>query len=50
MRRRGLNHNDDTLELLHQVYEDVPQLLLKLLNRHVTPTDLRDKAESILRL
>lgn len=50
VRWKGLSKDDDTLEPLFRVYEDVPHLLVKLLNRKGTPADLRNKAHRMLGL
>lgn len=40
---KGLGPSEDTLESLGTVYEDVPEPLLKLLERKNTPVDPADK-------
>lgn len=40
VRWRSLPESKDTLEPLHQVYDDVPTLLLKLIARKNTPANL----------
>ena len=50
IRWKGLPETEDTVEPLQQVYEDVPGLLVKLLNRKNLPTHLADKARLALRL
>lgn len=50
VRWKGLTVNDDTLEPLERVYEDVPKLTLKLLERKSTFTDIRTKAHAKLGL
>lgn len=44
VRWKGLSSTEDTVEPLQRVYEDVPQLLLKLLRRKSTNADLRKRA------
>lgn len=44
VRWKGLSPEEDTMEPLKRVYEDVPQLLLKLLKRQNTPSRLPAKA------
>lgn len=50
VRWKGFSSSDDTFEPIERVYEDVPKLLRKLLNRKVTPPELRDKAHVVLGL
>ena len=50
IRWKGLPESEDTEEPLQNVYEDVPALLEKLLNRKNTPVDLADKARRALDL
>ena len=50
VRWKGLPDTEDSAEPLQNVYEDVPQLLLKLLNRKNTPQDLAEKARTALSL
>lgn len=50
VRWKGLQKSDDTLEPIDRVYEDVPKLLIKLLDRANTPKPLRDKARAALGL
>lgn len=49
-RCKGPPSDEDTMEPLERVYEDVPQMLLKLLRRKITPYDIRDKASVALGL
>lgn len=44
VRWKGLENSEDTLEPLLRVYEDVPQLLVKLLRRKTTNAELRSRA------
>lgn len=44
VRWKGFSDANDTLELVTRVYEDVPQLLLKLLRRKATGAQLRAKS------
>lgn len=50
VRWKGLPHSEDTLEPLHRVYEDVPRMLLRLLQRKSTPQRLAEKARRALAL
>lgn len=50
VRWKGLSSEEDTLEPILRVYEDVPKLLNKLLDRKSTPIVLRDKAHVVLGL
>ena len=50
VRWKGLPASEDTLEPISKVYEDVPELFLKLLRRKNTPSDLVDKVRSALSL
>lgn len=50
VRWQGLTRDDDTEEPLHNVYEDVPTLLKKLLTRKSTPLALAAKARRELGL
>lgn len=50
IRRKGVNPEEDTFEPLKSVYEDVPKLLHKLLNRNSTPTLLPMRAQKELGL
>ena len=50
VRWRGLCDSEDTLEPIGRVYEDVPQLLWKLLRRKNTPSNLVAKARRVLAL
>ena len=50
IRWKGLPDTEDTIEPLQEVYSDVPQLLLKLLDRKNTPTHLATKARTELGL
>lgn len=49
-RWKGLTNADDTLEPLQEIHEDVPDLLLKLLQRKNTPADVVHKARLELHL
>lgn len=42
--RKRLPNSEDTKELLTRVYGDVPQIMLRLLQRKNTPRPLADKA------
>jgi len=44
VRWRGLPDSEDTLEPISRVYEDVPELFLKLIERKNTPQDLAARA------
>lgn len=48
VRWRGLLDSEDTFEPLKQIYEDVPELFLKILKRNNSPTKLIEKACSQL--
>ena len=50
IRWKGLPTSENTEEPLYQVYEDVPGLLGKLLDRENTPEHLADKARLALHL
>ncbi len=50
VRWKGLSKLEDTRELLEQVYEDVPKMLIRLLSRKSTSSDLRAKVKSFLGL
>lgn len=50
VRWKGLNSTDDTLEPIIHIYEDVPDLLLKLLQRQNNPRTLAGKARPVLGL
>ena len=50
VRWKGLTNSEDTLEPLDRVYKDVPQMLVRLLQRKYTPKDLAAKARSLLAL
>lgn len=50
VRWKGLSPSDDTLEPLKRVYEDVPQLVIKLLHRKNTSADLSQRARTELGL
>lgn len=50
VRWKGLPHSEDWLEPLEHVYEDVPAMLLRLLERQNTPSSLAAKARSLLAL
>lgn len=50
VRWRGLPDSEDTLEPLLQIYEDVPDLLMKLLRRKNAPWDLVERAQRELHL
>jgi len=50
VRWKGLPHSEDSAESLEHVYEDVPQMLLRLLQRKNTPAPLAEKARRILAL
>lgn len=50
VRWRGLPDSEDTLEPLLQIYEDVPDLLMKLLRRKNAPSDLDERAQRELHL
>ena len=47
---KGLPNSEDTEEPLERVFEDVPQMLLRLLLRKNTPAPLAEKARSLLSL
>lgn len=46
--RKGLPNSEDTSKPLLKVYEDVPRMLERLVNRKNTLPLLADKAQSIL--
>ena len=48
VRWKGLPNSEDTEESLERVFEDVPQMLLRLLRRKNTPVSLAEKARSLL--
>ena len=50
VRWKGLGESEDSLEPLQHVYEDVPELLKKLLTRKSTPASIADKARRALTL
>ena len=50
VRWKGLSSSEDTLEPIAQIYADVPQLLIKLLERQSTPVDLARQARDLLQL
>jgi transposase InsO family protein len=50
VRWKGLSHSEDTSEPLRHVYEDVPDMLIRLLQRKNTPQDLAAKARTVLAL
>ena len=50
VRWKGLPSSDDTLEPLRNVYEDVPAMLKKLLERKTTPTHLANDEKQALEL
>ena len=50
VRWKGLPNSEDTEEPLERVFEDVPQMLLRLLRRKNTPAPLAEKARSLLSL
>lgn len=50
VRWNGLLKDDDTLEPLQNVYEHVPEMLLKLLNRKNIDGELRNQAKQQLNL
>lgn len=50
VRWKGLPESEDTLEPIGKVYEDVPQLLLKMLRRKAVSSDLVSKARRTLSL
>ena len=50
VRWKGLPHSEDTLQPLGQLYEDVPQMVLRLLQRKNTPPNLAEKARRLLAL
>ena len=50
VRWKGLPNSEDSLEPLARVYEDVPQMLLRLLQRKNTPIPLAEKARRALAL
>lgn len=50
VRWKGLPHSEDTVEPIEKIYQDVPKMLERLLNRQNTPSDLADKARRILAL
>lgn len=50
VRWKSSSPEDDTMEPLRRVYDDVPQLLLKLLRQQNTPSTLREKSSTELGL
>ena len=50
VRWKGLPHSEDSMEPLGRIYEDVPQMVLRLINRKSTARDLADKARAALSL
>lgn len=48
VRWKELSDTEDILEPLLQVYEDVPQMVLRLLQRKNTPRHLAEKAKLFL--
>ena len=50
IRWKGLQNSEDTEEPLERVFEDVRQMLLRLLRRKKTPAHLAEKVRSILSL
>lgn len=50
VQRNGLPLSDETVEPIARVYEDVPQLLVKVLDRKCAPADLRKRARDELGL
>ncbi len=50
VRWKGLSKSEDIREPLEQVYEHVPKMLIRLLSRKSTPSDLRAKVRSFLGL
>ena len=50
VRWKGLPHSEDSMEPLGRIYEDVPQMVLRLTNRKSTARDLTDKARAALSL
>lgn len=50
VRWNGLRNSDDTIELLQKIFEDVPQMLERLLFRKNSPQDLIEKYRSIISL
>lgn len=50
VRWKGLSPQGDTLEPLRNVYEDVPQMCDRLLNRKNTPDNLAQEARDTLGL
>ncbi len=50
VRWRGLPRSEDTLEPLLKIYQDVPQMLLKLLSRKSLPKALKMRAKTALQL
>jgi len=50
VRWKGLPISEDSLEPLERMYEDVPQMVLRLLQRKNTPSALADKARRTLSL
>lgn len=50
VRWNGFSLQEDTLELLQNVYEDVPQMIERLLKRKTTPHDLAREARDALHL
>ena len=50
VRWKGLPDTEDTLEPIERVFEDVPEMVKRLLSRKNTPTELADKARRVLAL
>lgn len=50
VRWKGLSAKDDTMERTGRVHEELPELLMKLINRKITSQKLRDKAHAVLGL
>lgn len=50
VRWKGLPNSEDSLEPLARVFEDVPQMVTRLLHRKNTPSDLADKARRVFAL
>lgn len=50
IRWKGLPNSEDSAEPLDRVFEDVPQMLVRLLDRKSTPPDLAEKARQIVAL
>lgn len=47
IRRKGPNDTDDTLEPLKRFYEEMPELLKKLLERRSMPMDFPERAWAV---